>query len=344
VSVPAIQSPNLPEIDSLDVRNALAAYRGARNAASVLQLVLTLTLFVAGWVLMWLSLSWPYWVTLLLAFPTAGMAVKLFILQHDCGHGSFFTVARANRTVGTLLSAFTLTPYDCWKRQHAIHHANNGHLDHRGIGDVDTWTVDEYRAASTWKRLGYRLYRNPLVLFGVGPIVYFAVLQRFTFTLPGDWAIERRSVHVTNFLIVVAIATCVWLVGPIAFLKIHLPVMVIASSLGAWLFYIQHQFDPAHWRRDHDWDYYTAAIEGSSFLDVPWVLHWVTGYIGYHHVHHLDSRIPNYALPRSADAHPSLNRATRITLWSSVRHLNLKLWDERERQLITFGEARRRYR
>jgi len=342
--VPVAPSPNFSEIDTADVRNALAAYRGPRNGASITQLILTMALFVAGWVAMWFSLSWSYWFTLMLAVPTAGMAVRLFILQHDCGHGSFFSSARANRIVGTTLSAFTLTPYDCWKRQHAIHHANNGHLDHRGIGDVDTWTVDEYRAASPWRRLGYRLYRNPLILFGIGPIVHFGVLQRFTWTLPGDWTIERRSVHLTNFLVVVGIAVCVWLVGPLAFLKIHLPVMVIASSLGAWLFYIQHQFDPAHWRRDEDWDYYTAAIEGSSYLDIPWVLHWVTGYIGYHHVHHLDSRIPNYALARSADAHPSLNRATRITLWSSVRHLNLKLWDERERQLISFGEARRRYR
>lgn len=341
--MPVAPSPNFSGIDASDVRNALAAYRGPRNAASSTQLILTLTLFVAGWVSMWFSLAWSYWLTLLLAVPTAGMAVRLFILQHDCGHGSFFSSARANRIVGTVLSAFTLTPYDCWKRQHAIHHANNGHLDHRGIGDVDTWTVDEYRAASPWQRLGYRLYRNPLILFGIGPIVHFGLLQRFTWTLPGDWTIERRSVHLTNLLVVAGIAACVWLVGPLTFLKIHLPVMVMASSLGAWLFYIQHQFDPAHWRRDEDWDYYTAAIEGSSYLDIPWVLHWVTGYIGYHHVHHLDSRIPNYALARSADAHPSLSRATRVTLWSSVRHLNLKLWDERARQLISFGEARRRY-
>lgn len=309
-----------------------------------MQLIVTLTLFGGGWVLMWLSLSVSYWLTLLLAVPTAGMAVRVFILQHDCGHGSFFTAARANHIVGTLLGALTLTPYDCWRRQHAIHHASNGQLDHRGIGDVDTWTVDEYRAASGWRRLGYRLYRNPLVLFGIGPIVHFGVLQRFTRTLPGDWTLERRSVHVTNLLVAGGIALCVWLVGPLAFLKIHLPVMAIAASLGAWLFYVQHQFDPAHWRRDEEWDYYTAAIEGSSYLDLPWVLHWVTGYIGYHHVHHLDSRIPNYALARSAKAHPSLNRATRVTLWSSVRYINLKLWDERAQQLISFGEARRRYR
>ena len=309
-----------------------------------MQLLFTLTLFVAGWALMWVSLSLPYWVTLLLAVPTAGMAVRLFVLQHDCGHGSFFSAARANHIVGTLLGALTLTPYDCWRRQHAIHHASNGQLDHRGIGDVDTWTVDEYRAASRWRRLGYRLYRNPLVLFGIGPVVHFALLQRFTWWLPGDWSLERRSVHVTNLLAVALLAFGIWLVGPMALLKIHLPVMAIASSLGAWLFYVQHQFDPTHWRRNDEWDYHEAAIEGSSYLDLPWVLHWVTAYIGYHHVHHLDSRIPNYALALSADAHPSLNRATRVTVWSSLRFINLKLWDERERQLISFSEARRRYR
>jgi omega-6 fatty acid desaturase (delta-12 desaturase) len=164
------------------------------------------------------------------------------------------------------------------------------------------------------------LYRNPLVLFGIGPIFHFTILQRFTFQLPADWKRERRSVHLTNALVVGAVALFVWLVGPAAFIKIHLPVMAISASLGVWLFYVQHQFDPAHWRRDEEWDYYTAAIEGSSYLDLPWILHWITGYIGYHHVHHLDSRIPNYALARSAHAHPSLNRATRVTIWSSLRY------------------------
>ncbi|MBL9125242.1 MAG: fatty acid desaturase [Planctomycetaceae bacterium] len=327
-----------------EVKTALAKYRGPRNWKSVLQLLLTMSLFAGSWILMWYSLSISYWLTALLALPTAGMAVRLFILQHDCGHGSFFSAAKANHLVGTMLSALTLTPYYCWRRQHAIHHASNGQLDHRGIGDIDTMTVEEYRNASRWRRLAYRLYRNPFVLFGIGPIFHFTVLQRFTYSLPREWKRERRSVHFTNVLVVSVIALLVWLVGPLAFIKVHLPVMVISASLGVWLFYVQHQFDPAHWRRDQDWDYYTAAIEGSSYLDLPWILHWITGYIGYHHVHHLDSRIPNYALARSAQAHPSLNRATRITIWSSLRCVNLKLWDERAGQLISFREARRRYR
>ena len=332
------------DIKPSEIKRALARFRGARNLASSWQLGFTLALFVGSWVAMWYSLSISYWLTALLALPTAGMAVRLFIVQHDCGHGSFFSAERANHIVGTMLSALTLTPYQCWRRQHAMHHASNGQLDHRGVGDIDTMTVEEYQSASRWRRLCYRIYRNPFVLFVVGPIFHFGIVQRLTYWLPNDWKKERRSVHLTNVMVVSVLAFLIWLVGPMAFLKVHLPVMVISASLGVWLFYVQHQFEEAHWRRDKDWDYYTAAIEGSSYLDLPWILHWITGYIGYHHVHHLDSRIPNYALARSANAHPSLNRATRITIWQSLRCMHLKLWDERAGQLISFREARRRYR
>ena len=199
-----------------EVREALRGFRGADDMTSATQLILTLLLFVGMWLIMWYSLSGSYLWTALLTIPTAGLAVRLFIFQHDCGHGSFFSSARANKIVGTLLGALTMTPYQSWRRQHATHHASNGQLDHRGVGDIKTLTVAEYHALSPWRRFKYRLFRNPLVLFGIGPIFHFAILQRFTYSLPAGWVKERRSVHLTNAMVVGSLALAAWLVGPLA--------------------------------------------------------------------------------------------------------------------------------
>jgi len=325
-----------------ELRSALMGHRGPKMARSISQLVVTLALFAGMWLLMWFSLAAPYWVTALLALPTAGFAVRLFVLQHDCGHGSLFASVRANQILGTLLGAITLTPFACWRRQHAIHHASNGQLDHRGIGDIGTLTLSEYQALSPWQRFRYRVYRHPLVLFGVGPLLYFAVLQRFTSGLPAKWKRERWSVHLTNLMILAILLGLARMVGLEALVKIHLPVSALAASFGVWLFYIQHQFEPTYWEHDPDWDHQQAAIQGSSFLDLPWPLGWLTASIGYHHIHHLDSRIPNYALARCYRSHPGLRRAKRVTLWSSLSCVRLKLWDERARQMISFREARQR--
>jgi omega-6 fatty acid desaturase (delta-12 desaturase) len=325
-----------------EVKSILTRHRGANVAKSISQLSVTLALFAGMWLLMWFSLAAPYWVTALLALPTAGLAVRLFILQHDCGHGSLFSSVRVNQILGTLLGAITLTPFACWRRQHAIHHASNGQLDHRGVGDIATITLAEYQALSRWKRFRYRLYRHPLVMFGIGPLVYFAVLQRFTIGLPTKWKHERLSVHLTNLMIAGIFLFLAWLVGLPALVKIHLPVSALAASFGVWLFYIQHQFEPTYWEHDTNWDHQQAAIQGSSFLDLPWPLSWLTAGIGYHHIHHLDSRIPNYALARCYRSHPELRLAQRVTLWSSLRCVGLKLWDEQSRQLISFREARQR--
>ena len=331
----------LVEPSRIEVKSLLASYRGARWSASLLQLALTLTSFVALWIAMWWTQNLGYACTLLLAVPTAGLAMRLFILQHDCGHGSFFASPRANRLTGLLLSGITLTPYQCWRRQHAAHHATNGQLDHRGIGDITTLTVAEYGKLSRWRRFGYRLYRNPLVLFGLGPIVHFSLLQRFTGRLPKSWTRERRSVRRLNVALAVVYALLAWLVGPWTFLKIHVPVIALAASAGAWLFYIQHQFDPAYWAHDDHWEFDVAAHRGSSFLDLPWPLRWFTANIGYHHIHHLDSRIPNYALPRCHDADPRLWTAPRLTLVSSLKCMHLKLWDEGAGRMVTFRAAGR---
>jgi acyl-lipid omega-6 desaturase (Delta-12 desaturase) len=324
-----------------EVKTLLSQHRGSRLTASLFQLVSTLLLFVAMWLAIWWSMGVGYWLTLLLALPTAGLLVRLFILQHDCGHGSFFASATANQIVGTMLGAITMTPFQCWRRQHAMHHATNGQLDHRGIGDVDTYTVAEYLALSRWRRLKYRLYRNPLVLFGFGPVIYFGVAQRFTSRLPASWKRERLSVHMTNLMLLCSLALLGWLVGPLSLLKIHLPVLALASSIGTWLFYIQHQFNPTYWEHDDKWDHTSAANHGSSFFDLPGPLRWMTANIGFHHIHHLDSRIPNYALPKCYDAHPQLQTAERLTLWASLRCMHLKLWDEEAQRMVSFREARR---
>ncbi len=324
-----------------EVRTLLADYRGSSLVASAFQLTFTLSLFVMLWLVMWWTLGIGYWLTLLVALPTAGLAVRLFILQHDCGHGSFFASKTANRVVGTVLSVITMTPYECWRRQHARHHATNAQLDHRGIGDIGMITVAEYWALSRWQRLKYRLYRNPLVLFGVGPIFHFAVLQRFTFGLPASWKRERRSVYATDLLLLCFFILLAWLVGPLVLLKIQIPLMAMASSVGAWLFYIQHQFDPTYWAHDDRWDFATAATHGSSFFDLPWPLAWITANIGFHHIHHLDSRIPNYLLRKCHAAHPELQVAERLTLLSSLRCVQLKLWDEQSHRMVTFCQAKR---
>ncbi len=323
-----------------EIRSVLSQHRGSHLGASLYQLTVTLAMFAGLWVARWWSLDVSYWLTLLLAVPAAGLLMRLFILQHDCGHGSFFASQTANQIVGNALGALTMTPYQCWRRQHAMHHATNCQLDHRGIGDVDTYTVAEYRALSWWGRLKYRVYRNPLVLFVVGPLFYFGLKQRFAFMLPATWKRERRSVYLTNLMLLAIYGLLGWLVGVRALFWVQLPILAMASSLGSWLFYIQHQFEPTYWEHDDEWDHNTAATHGSSFFDLPWPLRWMTANIGFHHIHHLDSRIPNYALPKCHKAHPDLQTAERLTLRTSLRCLNLKLWDEDARRLVSFRDAR----
>ena len=323
------------------VTRLLARYRRPQLAASLFQLLVTLGLWAAMWPIMWWSLDVGYWLTLLLAVPAAFFTVRLFILQHDCGHGSFFQSRAANEFVGFVLGVLTMTPYHCWRRQHAMHHATNGNLDHRGIGDIDTITVSEYIAMSWWGRLKYSMYRHPLVLFGVGPFFQFAVRQRFTFGLPTAWRRERRSVHVTNLVVLGAMAALVWCLDWRSVVLMYLPVMALAASIGVWMFYVQHQFNPTYWRNDEDWDYHAAAIHGSSYYHLPWLLRWLTANIGFHHIHHLDSRVPNYRLPKIYRDHPELRKTHRLSLWSSLRCALYKLWDEKQRRLVSFRHASR---
>jgi omega-6 fatty acid desaturase (delta-12 desaturase) len=234
-----------------------------------------------------------------------------------------------------------MMPFQSWRRRHAWHHATNGQLDHRGMGDVKMLTLAEYGALSAWERWLYRAYRHPIILFGIGPLLYFCVLQRFPWGLPATWNRERLSIYGTNVLLAVVFSAAVWILGPGTLLKLHLPVVALASSVGSWLFFVQHQFNPTFWLRDPEWDFHRAAIEGSSFLDLPQPLRWLTANIGYHHIHHLDSRIPNYSLAACHASHFELQSAERLTLADGIRCTRLKLWDETSRQMITFRQANR---
>jgi len=320
---------------------ALAPYARPILRRSLFQLVNSAIPFFLLWLLMLGSLEYPYWMTLLLAVPAAGLLIRLFIIQHDCGHGSFFKSRAANDMLGFLLGVLTLTPYGYWRRTHAIHHATSGNLDQRDIGDVSTLTVKEYLGLSLWKRLRYRLYRNPLILFGIGPVYLFVIRHRFPPNLPRTWRRGLASVFMTNLVILAVIAGMCRAVGFQAFLMVQLPITAIAATAGVWLFYIQHQFEDTYWEQSGTWNFYAAGLRGSSFYDLPRILHWFTGNIGVHHVHHVCSRIPNYRLLECLRENPELQQVTRITLWRSLKCIRLKLWDEYHQRMVGFRDLRR---
>ena len=318
--------------------SVLARYREPSCVRSIVELVITAVPFVVLWMLMWAALGTGCWVGLLLAVPAAGFLVRLFMIQHDCGHGSFFGRRRANDWVGRVIGVLTLTPYDFWRHSHALHHANSGNLDHRGFGDVDTLTVREFLALSRWRQLMYRLYRNPIVMFGVGPMYLFVLQHRLPVGLMRSSWHFWLSTMATNIAIAALAATMIWLVGLGPFLLVQLPITLLAGSIGVWLFYIQHQFEDTFWARDEGWNFHEAALHGSSHYDLPNVLRWFTANIGVHHVHHLCSRIPYYRLPRVLRDHPELAAVGRLTLFQSLQCVRMVLWDERRRRLISFRE------
>jgi omega-6 fatty acid desaturase (delta-12 desaturase) len=275
----------------------------------------------------------------LLAIPTAGLLVRLFIIQHDCGHHSFFRGRRANDLWGGFCGLLTLTPYHLWRRSHSRHHSSSGNLSHRGHGDVWVLTVDEYRNCSRLGRLRYRFYRHPLFLFLLGPSLLFVLRQRFTYYIPRSWRRERRSVHATNFGILLLVVVAWSTIGLPAFFLVHGPVVILGAMIGSWLFFVQHQFEQAYWQPQEEWNYVRSAFEGSSYYRLPRVLQWFTGNIGFHHIHHLESRIPNYNLPDCYAAVPELRQAVTLGLWDSIQCTKLKLWDEGRQRMVTFDEV-----
>jgi omega-6 fatty acid desaturase (delta-12 desaturase) len=332
----------MPETDKHRVRRLAAhcqKYRGSVPRLAVQQLLTTIIPLVAIVGAMFATVEHAYWVTLLLALPAAGLLVRAFIIQHDCGHGSFFASQTLNDVVGRAMSVLTLAPYGLWRREHALHHATSGNLDRRGAGDIKTMTVAEYRKLSMLGRVYYQIYRHPAFLFGIGVPAYFMIIQR----LPWLHALTARnawkSVLASNVGLIALYAPLCYVFGIADVLWVGLPILHIAAAAGGWLFFIQHQFEETIWEQTEGWDFQVAALLGSSYYDLPKILNWFTGNIGLHHIHHLNSLIPNYRLMRCLEESPELQSINRLTLRESLRCTRLKLWDEEQRRLVRFDEV-----
>ncbi len=331
--------PNTLAVPAAEWLKTLAKYREPDQLRSIYELAVTAAPFMTLWVLAWLALSVSFFLTLLISVPAGFFLVRLFLIQHDCGHGAFFHRRSANDWVGRVIGVLTLTPYDVWRRSHSIHHATAGNLDQRGIGDIETLTVREYRALPYWRRVGYRLYRNPWVMFGVGPAYIFLVQNRLPFGLMREGWLYWISAMGTNAGMAVMSAILMYFIGVGPFLLVHLPIVLIASSIGVWLFFVQHQFEDTVWDGAKDWSFHDAALYGSSYYELPLVLRWLTANIGVHHVHHLYSRIPFYKLPQILRDFPELTQVRRLTLMESFACVPLCLWDENRRKLVSLSEA-----
>lgn len=319
-------------------KGIVAQYQKPSTGKALWQVVNTLGPYSLLWYLMYRSLAVSWWITLPLAVLAGAFLVRVFIIFHDCGHGSFFKSGRANDVTGFIAGVLTLTPYYHWRWEHAIHHASAGHLDRRGTGDVWTMTVQEYLESSRWRRFSYRLARNPIVLFVIAPLYLFVIRQRFPSAQANPR--ERMSVHWMNLAILGMAAILSWIYGLEAYLLIQLTAMAVAGGAGVWLFYVQHQFEDVYWERGDKWDFKAAALEGSSFYKLPKILQWFSGNIGFHHIHHLSSRIPNYNLERCHNAHPIFQEVKPITPVSSLKSLTLRLWDEKLRKLVGYRHVR----
>lgn len=317
-------------------REVIVKYAQPNLRSSLWQLTNTLIPYLGLLFLMYLSLEVSYFLTLFLSVFAAGFMVRLFIIFHDCGHGSFFKSTKLSNVVGIILGILTFTPYYKWHRAHKIHHATVGNLDKRGTGDVWVLTVDEFQTVKKWKRRFYRFYRHPLIMFMIGSPLIFLGLNRLTNRHLNKK--EKLNVYFTNFVLLLMLVLMHFTIGIKAYLMIQLPVIFIGSVMGVWLFYVQHQFEGVHWYRQDEWDYKTVALQGSSFYKLPKILQWFSGNIGFHHIHHLSPKIPNYKLAKCHKENTLFSEISPITLWTSIRTMKLRLWNERSRKLISFRE------
>ncbi len=316
-------------------QQAVAHYQQPDPVRSLWQVANTLVPYAILWYLMVRSLAISYWLTLALSIPAAGFLVRTFIIFHDCGHGSFFKSRKANDALGIITGILTFTPYYQWRYDHAVHHATAGDLDRRGVGDIWNLTVQEFLETSRWRRFGYRLFRNPLIMFGIGPFFAFVISQRFV--KGGAGKRERHSVYWTNLALLGMVVLMSLIIGIKTYILVQLPIMFIGGAAGVWLFYVQHQFEGVYWERRDKWDFVSAALEGSSFYRLPKVLQWFTGNIGFHHIHHLSPRIPNYYLERCQRESSVFHGIRSLTLLSSLKSITFRLWDEDQHKLVGFG-------
>jgi omega-6 fatty acid desaturase (delta-12 desaturase) len=322
-------------------REVVARYQVPSIPRSVVQLFNTLGPLLLTFVAMYFAMRVSYLLTLALAVVASGFLIRTFIIMHDCGHGSFFKSRRANDIVGFITGVLTLTPYSQWRRDHAIHHATSGDLEERGHGDVSTLTVKEYLALSRWGRFKYRIYRNAAIMLVIGPI-YLIFIKHRMHTKDTAGKREIIGVHATNAAILLLFVLTSLFIGPLKVAAIYFPAMFLAGAFGVWLFYVQHQFEDTYWSQGAEWDYATAAVEGSSFYRLPRVLNWFTGSIGFHHVHHLSPKIPNYLLRQAHEENQMFQRARVLTMRESIKTFSLKLWDEESRRLIGWRDLRRK--
>ncbi|QWU45667.1 MULTISPECIES: fatty acid desaturase [Bacillus] len=321
-----------------NLKKQVAPFEKSTAKKSVWQIINTVVPFIILWYLAYKSLSVSYWLALVPAVLAAGFMTRIFIIFHDCTHHSFFKSRRVNRIVGTCMGVLTLFPFDQWGHEHSVHHATSGNLDKRGTGDIWTLTVNEYLAAPFRIRLAYRLYRNPLVMFGLGPIYVFLLKNRFN--RKGARKKERMNTYLTNVLIVALVGLFCWAIGWQSFLLVHGSIFLIAGSIGIWLFYVQHTFEDSYFEEDKEWEYVKAAVEGSSFYKLPKILQFLTGNIGYHHVHHLSPRVPNYKLEEAHNNTLPLKNVPTITLATSLRSLRFRLWDEQSNNFVSFKDVK----
>jgi acyl-lipid omega-6 desaturase (Delta-12 desaturase) len=317
----------------------LAPYEQPQMRSGIFQIATSVLPYLALTALAYLTLGHPVWLTVLLAFPSAGFLVRTFVVFHDCAHGSLLPSKKANIRVGTVLGLFVLTPYTRWKHEHAIHHATSGDLDRRGVGDVYTLTVDEYHAMPFKSRLAYRTFRNPVIMFGLGPI--FAMIIGPRIVGKDSRPRLRDSVLYTDAVLAVIFGLMFWLLGWEFVAYVWTPAALLAGSAGIWLFYVQHQFEDAYWKNGENWDYAEAALQGSTYLKLPKILQFFSGSIGLHHVHHLNHKIPNYHLQSAHDSDPVFSQVPTIGIADGMRAVRFKLIDERSGKLVTFAQARR---
>jgi omega-6 fatty acid desaturase (delta-12 desaturase) len=326
----------IKEDETTDWIKIISRYNKPDALKSWWQIINSVGSYIILWFLMVKSLEISYWLTLLLSVFAAGFMIRIFIIFHDCGHGSFFRSRRLNKIIGIITGLIVFTPYHKWHKDHHIHHQTVGNLDKRGIGDVKTLTVDEFKRLSKWERFLYRLYRNPIILIGIAPILLFAIYQRFPKrNMTGK---EKLYIHLSNLALISLVALMILILGWKTYIIIQIPILYIATAHGVWLFYVQHQYRHVKWTNTAHWDYKTIALEGSSMFKLPAILNWFTGNIGYHHIHHLSPLIPNYNLKRCHKDNQIFQNIKPVTFFSAFESLLLRLWDENRQMLIRFSE------